>query len=75
MHFTRPEPQQLEKVERLVNEQVVINHDVGVEVKSMDQALGEGALAFFGDRYGDDVRVVTMGDFSKELCGGKKPPR
>lgn len=62
--------QQLTDIETLVNEQIMLNHEVGKELMSMDQAMDKGALALFGEKYGDEVRVVTMGDFSTELCGG-----
>jgi alanyl-tRNA synthetase len=74
-HFARVDPRELARIEQLVNRHVIADHAVDVQQKSMDDALAEGALAFFGDRYGDQVRVVTMGDFSKELCGGTHTPR
>ncbi|MEX1198453.1 MAG: alanine--tRNA ligase [Pseudohongiellaceae bacterium] len=57
-------------IEELVNEQILANHEVSKELMSMDEAMDQGALALFGEKYGDEVRVVTMGDFSTELCGG-----
>lgn len=58
-------------IESLVNEQVQANGAVGVEVMSYDDALEQGAIALFGEKYGDRVRVLTMGgDYSVELCGG-----
>jgi alanyl-tRNA synthetase len=59
-----------ERVERLVNAQVLANADAATEVKPYQDAIREGAIAFFGDKYGDDVRVVSFGNFSTELCGG-----
>jgi alanyl-tRNA synthetase len=63
---------QLREIERLVNAEVVRNQPVTKEVMDMDAARGRGAMALFGEKYGDRVRVVTVGDgdFSVELCGG-----
>lgn len=58
------------EVERLVNLQTLSNETVGVEETSKSDALSRGAVAFFGDKYGDSVRMVKAGDFSLELCGG-----
>ncbi len=58
------------KIEKLVNDKIKEELDLNVKVTSVDDAKNEGALAFFGDRYGDSVRMVSIGDFSKELCGG-----
>ncbi len=62
--------EQMAIIEAMVNEQVLANVVVAKEVMSMDQAKEKGAMALFGEKYGDVVRVVTMGDFSTELCGG-----
>ncbi|MEC8859586.1 MAG: alanine--tRNA ligase [Pseudomonadota bacterium] len=62
--------EEVSKIERLVNVEILRNEPVHKEVMSMDQAMEKGALALFGEKYGDKVRVVTMGDFSTELCGG-----
>jgi len=59
-----------DQVERLVNTEILANTRRRTEVKPFGDAIGGGAIAFFGDRYGDDVRVVSFGDFSAELCGG-----
>lgn len=64
------EPKELLLIERLVNENLMANHPVTVEVMPIKDALKSGALAFFGDKYGKEVRVVTAGPSSKELCGG-----
>ena len=61
---------EIKKVEKLVNEVVEKNLPVSFEEKSLDEALAEGALAFFGERYAGKVKVYTIGDFSKEVCGG-----
>ncbi|MGA7802661.1 MAG: alanine--tRNA ligase [Gammaproteobacteria bacterium] len=69
-HFEPVTPEQMETIERLVNEQIRLNADVQTEVMPIDQAMQAGAMALFGEKYGDRVRVLTMGDFSVELCGG-----
>jgi alanyl-tRNA synthetase len=53
-----------------VNDQIRLNHDADIRVLPYDEAIAAGALAFFGDKYGDRVRVLKLGDFSTELCGG-----
>ena len=63
-------PEQIAEVERLVNEKIRENIPVVTAVKAIDEAKAEGATALFGEKYGAEVRVVTMGSFSKELCGG-----
>jgi len=63
--------QELADVERLVNEQVMANTEVRTELLGYDDAIKAGAMALFGEKYGNEVRVLTMGDgFSVELCGG-----
>jgi alanyl-tRNA synthetase len=62
--------EEIRKVEALVNDAIRRNYEVNARVMKYDAALKAGALAFFGDKYGDEVRVVGMGDFSTELCGG-----
>ncbi|MEJ2643749.1 MAG: alanine--tRNA ligase [Gammaproteobacteria bacterium] len=69
-HFEPVSAEQLETIERLVNEQIRLNADVETEVMPIDQAMEAGAMALFGEKYGERVRVLTMGDFSVELCGG-----
>jgi alanyl-tRNA synthetase len=61
---------EVEQVEELVNEQVQANTPVTHEVMDIKEALASGAMALFGEKYGDRVRVVRIGDFSTELCGG-----
>ncbi|MEW5707581.1 MAG: alanine--tRNA ligase [Pseudomonadota bacterium] len=63
-------PEQIRQVEQLVNEQIRRNIEVSARIMKFDEAMKAGALAFFGDKYGDEVRVIGMGDFSTELCGG-----
>ncbi|WP_394388280.1 alanine--tRNA ligase [Shewanella woodyi] len=69
-HFEGVKPEELKAVEDLVNTQIRRNHKLSAEVMDMDQAKERGAMALFGEKYTDEVRVVTMGDFSIELCGG-----
>ena len=69
-HFKGLTSRNVEEIENLVNEQIRNNTLVQVEEMGIQDALGRGALAFFGDKYGEQVRVVEMGSFSKELCGG-----
>ncbi|MBM2809420.1 MAG: alaS [Chloroflexi bacterium] len=61
---------QIEAIEDLVNRHILADLPVGIEQLPFQEAVNQGAAAFFGEKYGDVVRVVTMGDFSKELCGG-----
>ena len=69
-HFSGIEGQELQQAQELVNEQVRANLPVEISEMDKDEAIEEGAMAFFGEKYGDRVRVVRMGDFSIELCGG-----
>jgi len=69
-HFEPMNPEQLEQVERLVNQQIRANQAVEVSLLSRDEAVAAGAMALFGEKYGEVVRVLRMGDFSMELCGG-----
>ena len=71
--FSHPQAvtaEELQRIERLVNEQVLANHETGVTRCSYDEAMAAGAMALFGEKYGDEVRVLRFGDFSTELCGG-----
>ena len=69
-HYTAMDPDELAEVERLMNEQILANEEVHTDVMDLDQALSTGAMALFGEKYGDRVRVVSIDSFSKELCGG-----
>ncbi len=69
-HYSAVSAEELSEVEGLVNRTVVDNHQVHTVETTKDQAEAMGALAFFGDKYGDEVRVVSVGDFSVEFCGG-----
>jgi alanyl-tRNA synthetase len=69
-HFEPVSAEQLAEVERLVNEHIRRNAEVTASVMPKDQALAAGAMALFGEKYGDAVRVLRIGDFSTELCGG-----
>jgi alanyl-tRNA synthetase len=69
-HYTAMTPREIEEVERLVNEQVLANTEVNTDVMDLDQALQTGAMALFGEKYGEKVRVVSVPGFSRELCGG-----
>lgn len=69
-HFSALTAEELEKVEALVNEQIANSLPVNTKVMNVEEAKKEGAMALFGEKYANDVRVVVMGDYSKELCGG-----
>ncbi len=71
-HFEPVTAEQLQEIERQVNEQVLANTPVQTEITDMDQAKEKGAVALFGEKYGDTVRVLSMGSdrYSVELCGG-----
>ncbi len=69
-HFEAMKPEQIHQVEDMVNEQIRRNLPVQTEVMERDAAKEKGAMALFGEKYDDQVRVLTMGDFSTELCGG-----
>ena len=69
-HFTAMTAEELSQVEQLVNEQIEKRLAVETAVMTLEEAKKTGAMALFGEKYGDSVRVVRMGDFSTELCGG-----
>lgn len=69
-HSSAMTKEELEKTERIVNEQIGLSLPVVTEVMSIEDAKKTGAMALFGEKYGERVRVVRMGDFSTELCGG-----
>jgi alanyl-tRNA synthetase len=69
-HFQGMHAEEIAKVEDIVNEKILDTVDVRTDVKSRDDAIRDGATALFEEKYGDTVRVVSIGDFSRELCGG-----
>lgn len=69
-HFQSMTAEELAKVEEIVNKEIQAALPVVTEVMSIEEAKKAGAMALFGEKYGEEVRVVSMGDFSKELCGG-----
>ncbi len=69
-HYTALTEREKERIEELVNERIIENHPVDTAVMDIDQAIAAGAMALFDEKYGDKVRVVTVKDVSKELCGG-----
>ena len=69
-HSEKISNDEVRKIEDIVNSEVLINNKLEVSIKAFDEAKKEGAVAMFGEKYGDQVRVVTVSDFSKELCGG-----
>jgi len=69
-HYTSLTEREKQRIEELVNERIIENHPVTVEEMDIDQAIATGAMALFDEKYGDKVRVVTVKDVSKELCGG-----
>ncbi len=69
-HFEAVSSEQLQRIERRVNEQIRRNATAETREMSYDEAVAEGAMALFGEKYGSSVRVLRIGDFSMELCGG-----
>ncbi|AST92681.1 MULTISPECIES: alanine--tRNA ligase [Sutcliffiella] len=73
-HFGQVTQEEIEKIESLVNEKIWANIDVNIDYKSLKEAKEMGAMALFGEKYGDVVRVVQVGEYSLELCGGCHVP-
>ncbi|MCR5420253.1 MAG: alanine--tRNA ligase [Lachnospiraceae bacterium] len=69
-HFQAMTGDEIEKVENIVNEAIAADYEVKTDIMSIDEAKKTGAMALFGEKYGEKVRVVSMSDFSVELCGG-----
>jgi alanyl-tRNA synthetase len=69
-HYAAMDADELSEVERLTNEEILANIDVHTDVMDLEMALSSGAMALFGEKYGEQVRVVSIDHFSKELCGG-----
>lgn len=74
-HLEAMKAEELREVERLVNAEIRRNHSVQTDVLDLDEAKAKGAMALFGEKYDEKVRVLTMGDFSVELCGGTHAAR
>ncbi|MEH7582534.1 alanine--tRNA ligase [Priestia megaterium] len=73
-HFGQVTQEELEKIEQIVNEKIWDSISVQIENKAIDEAKAMGAMALFGEKYGDIVRLVQVGDYSLELCGGCHVP-
>ena len=69
-HFEAVKPDELRLIEQMVNEQIQHNHALQTRLMPIEQAKAAGAMALFGEKYDDEVRVLSMGEFSIELCGG-----
>lgn len=69
-HFEAVRADEIRAIEQLVNSQIQANHEVVTRLMQLDAAKAAGAMALFGEKYDDDVRVLSMGEFSIELCGG-----
>ena len=69
-HYTALDAEELSEVERLANEEILKNLEVHTDIMDLEMALNTGAMALFGEKYGSEVRVVSVEGFSKELCGG-----
>lgn len=69
-HYSGLSKDELLEVERIVNQQILANTEVKTDIMNLDEALATGAMALFGEKYGDSVRVVCIPGFSRELCGG-----
>ena len=73
-HFQPLRPEEIRKVERLVNEKIRENISVLINETTLEQGIRDGAMAIFEEKYGETVRLVAVGDFSRELCGGAHAP-
>jgi alanyl-tRNA synthetase len=71
-HYEAVTPEQLTLIEELVNDEIRCNVAVETQLMGYEEAIDSGAVALFGEKYGDKVRVLRFGDFSVELCGGQK---
>ncbi len=69
-HFSPITPEELETIEKIANEEIRANAPLNTAMLEKEEAIKTGAVALFGEKYGDEVRVVSIGNFSKELCGG-----
>ncbi|QIL85105.1 alanine--tRNA ligase [Vibrio sp. HDW18] len=69
-HLEAMSAAEIKQVERLVNQQIRRNHNIATQIMNIEEAKAKGAMALFGEKYDDQVRVLSMGDFSTELCGG-----
>ena len=69
-HFEKIASDEIKEIEQIVNNEILSNNKLDIAIQSFDEAKKEGALAMFGEKYGDRVRVITVSNFSKELCGG-----
>ena len=74
-HFSQVTNEELLKIEEYVNKKICQNAEIKIKEMNIDDALKDGATAIFEEKYGDKVRVISMGDFSKELCGGTHTSR
>ena len=69
-HYAAVSPRERERIEEMVNQRIIENHPLETKIMDVDQAMASGAMALFDEKYGDSVRVVTVQDVSRELCGG-----
>jgi alanyl-tRNA synthetase len=69
-HYAHTDPEELTEIQKLVNDEILKNIALHTDIMDLDQAVNTGAMALFGEKYGDRVRVVSIPGFSKELCGG-----
>ncbi len=69
-HYAALTPEELQQIEQIVNSQIRANADARTRMMKFDEAVAAGAMALFGEKYDEDVRVLSIGDFSTELCGG-----